>query len=81
MDWRGLEWTQFQHTNLGIPTPFALKNEFEYPSHAAVVVFDLMTSMMLTIVLSGLLQRLAFIVGDIQLLGRCYESTFHPGRV
>ena len=72
---------KFSAHQLGVPAPFALKNEFEDPSHAAVVVFDLMTSMMLTIVLSGLLQRLAFIVGHIQLLGRCYESTFHPGRV
>ena len=41
---------KFSAHQLGVPAPFALKNEFEYPSHAAVVVFDLMTSMMQSIV-------------------------------
>jgi len=57
MDWSGLVSVTFwSHT-----TPFVLTNEFEYPSHAAVVVFDLMTSMMQSIALPGLLHRSAFI--------------------
>jgi len=38
-DWRGLEWTQFQHI-FSTPTwgihPFVEKNEFEYPPYIAV---------------------------------------------
>ena len=29
----------FQHTNLGVPTPFAKTNEFEYLPHTAVSSF------------------------------------------
>ena len=50
MDWGELECTQFQHTDLGGTHPFVEKNESEYMSHTGVVVFDLMTSMMQSIV-------------------------------